>query len=184
MRRKAKETSEKKVLVKRTEPKQKDVAKWEPWREVSELRRDVDDVLEHMFGGWPLFRRPRQELLAPLRRVQSILDTRGWAPRVDVLDRKNDILVRAEIPGVDPKDIDVTIRNGMLAIEGERSTEKEHEEGDYYFCEGSYGKFYRSIRLPEEVDDAKAKASHKDGVLEISLPKTAPAAKKKIQIAA
>jgi HSP20 family protein len=182
MRSKAKDTGEKKVPVKRAETEKKEVAKQEPWREISELRRDFDDMLEHFFGGWPLLRRPG--LLAPLQRARSIFETRGWAPRVDLLDQKDNILVRAEIPGVDPKDIDVTIHKGMVTIEGDRKTEREYEKGDYYFCEGSYGKFYRSFGLPEEVDEARAKASHKDGVLEITLPKMAPAAKKKIKIAA
>jgi HSP20 family protein len=92
-------------------------------------------------------------------------------PYVDVVDRDNDIIVTADMPGVDKKDIKINIRGDMLEISAERKAEKEEKEKGYLRHERSYDRFYRSIRLPSSVEKDKAKASFNNGVLEITLPK-------------
>ena len=92
-------------------------------------------------------------------------------PSVDVIDRDDEVMVRAEVPGYKKEDIEISVSNSTLTIKGETKTEEKEEKGDYYRCEISRGAFSRMIPLPAEVDDAKAKASMKDGVLELTLPK-------------
>jgi len=92
-------------------------------------------------------------------------------PSVDVIDRDDEVLVRADVPGYKKEDIDISVSNSTLTIKGETKTEEKEEKGDYYRCEISRGAFSRMVPLPAEVDDAKAKASMKDGVLELTLPK-------------
>ena len=99
-----------------------------------------------------------------------------WAPTVDVTEDKDTITVKAELPGVEQKDIAVSLQDGMLSIKGEKRAEKEEKDKRYHRVERSYGAFYRSIQLPSAVDAAKVAATFKDGVVTITLPK-APEAK-------
>lgn len=92
-------------------------------------------------------------------------------PYVDVVDRGNDVIVTADLPGVDKNDIKVDVRGDVLEISAERKTEKEEKEKGYLRHERSYNRFYRSIRLPAPVEKDKAKANFNNGVLEITLPK-------------
>jgi HSP20 family protein len=92
-------------------------------------------------------------------------------PSVDVIDRDNEIVVRAEVPGYKKEDIAVSASNSSLTIKGEMKREEKEEKGDYYRCEISRGAFSRTVGLPAEVDGDKAKAAMKDGVLELTLPK-------------
>ena len=92
-------------------------------------------------------------------------------PSVDVIDRDDEVVVRAEMPGYKKEDIDISVSNSTLTIKGETKSEETEAKGDYYRCEISRGAFSRMILLPAEVGDAKAKASMKDGVLELTLPK-------------
>jgi len=107
---------------------------------------------------WPL----RGKLAAPFG---------GKSPHVDVIDRKNDILVKAALPGVDKKDIDISVEKNSVTIKGTTSHELKEEKEDYYHSEISSGSYYRTLVLPEEVDEDKVKAKFKDGVLELTLPK-------------
>ena len=95
----------------------------------------------------------------------------GMTPSVDVIDRDAEVLVRAELPGVDKKDLEVTLSEDTLTIKGSTKTEKEQEKGDYHCREVSSGAFSRSIRLPAAVDGDKVSSSFKDGILELTLPK-------------
>lgn len=92
-------------------------------------------------------------------------------PSVDVIDRDDEVVVRAEVPGYKKEDIEILVSDSSLTIKGEMKTEEKEEKGDYYRCEISHGAFTRTIALPAEVDDSKAKASMKDGLLELTLPK-------------
>jgi len=92
-------------------------------------------------------------------------------PRVDVIDRDAEILVRAEIPGVSKDDLEVSMNHGTVTIKGSVKRESKKEEGDYYRCEISHGSFSRTVALPAEVEGDRAKATFKDGVLELLLPK-------------
>ena len=95
----------------------------------------------------------------------------GKMPKVDVIDRDAEIVVRAEVPGVDKKNIDVTMTDSTVTIKGSTSHEEKEEKGNYYRCEISRGAFSRTVALPAGVDASKAKAKFQDGVLELTMPK-------------
>jgi HSP20 family protein len=105
-------------------------------------------------------------------------------PAVDVFEKNDKFIVKAEVPGMKEEDIDVSVVGDTLTIKGERKTETEVKEEDYYRCERSYGSFYRSIPLPSAVDASKIEASYEDGLLEVTLPKKAEVKPKKIAVSA
>jgi len=95
----------------------------------------------------------------------------AMTPTIDVSETEKELTVEAELPGVDEKDIDVTLTDNMLTIKGEKKQEKEEKKKDYHLTERSYGSFSRTMTLPFDADPAKIKAAFKDGVLKITLPK-------------
>ena len=97
------------------------------------------------------------------------IERASWSPQVEVLRRGDNIVVRADLPGLDKKDIKVEVDDGMLTISGERCEEKEEDGTDFYRSERSYGKFFRAVPLPEGADSEHTAATFKDGVLEITL---------------
>jgi len=103
-------------------------------------------------------------------------------PQVNVSETENDVTVNAELPGMNSKDIDVSLRQNNLIIQGEKQFEDEEKNKNYHRIECSYGSFYRAVPLPIEVESDKVKAKFKDGVLTIHMPKSASAQKKKIEI--
>jgi HSP20 family protein len=103
-------------------------------------------------------------------------------PRVDVVDKEEDVLIRAEIPGVKKEDLDVSVTDHTVIIRGEAQQESAEEEGEYYLREMSYGAFSRSIPLPADVDTEKCRVSFKDGILEMKLPKAESAKRRRIPI--
>ncbi len=141
------------------------ITPWRPFRELEEWERRFDDLL-----GRPLWRLP--------------VDERGWMPAVDVFEKEDKFVVKAELPGMKEDDIDVSVVGDTLSIKGEKKTETEVKNEDYYRCERSYGTFYRSIPLPSNVDVDKIEASFDDGVLEVNLPKSAKVKPKKISVSA
>jgi len=144
---------------------------WEltPWRpfEFDRVRREMDRLWDSFLEG------------RPVRRVE---DDREWLPSVDVSETKNDLVIKAELPGLDTKDIDISMNNGYLTIKGEKKHEKEEKDENYHVIERSYGSFTRSVRLPREVQSDKITASFKNGILKITLPKSEEAKKKEIKI--
>ena len=106
-----------------------------------------------------------------------------WQPEIDIEQKKDMYLVRADIPGVDPKDIKVSIENGNLIVEGRRETEVEENRDNFYRVERSFGSFYRSFNLPDaDTNVKKIKAHSHNGVLEVSVPISETAKQKKIEI--
>ena len=103
-------------------------------------------------------------------------------PKVDVVDRDNEVLVRVEVPGVKKENLEVSISGTMLTLRGETKHEEKEEKGDYHRAEISRGAFVRTLTLPAEVDEAKAKASLKEGVLELTLPKIEQSKRRAIKI--
>ena len=101
-----------------------------------------------------------------------------------MIDRKNELLLRADLPGLDRKDIQLSVENGVLTLQGSRQQEKEDKGDDFYAMERWAGTFYRSIALPQGVDPDHVEASFNNGVLEIHIPKTKEARGKKIDIKA
>ena len=143
---------------------------WQPFRAMEEMERRFDE----MFG--------RGFLPSMWRRLP--LEERGRAPALDIFEKNDRFVVKAEIPGMKEDDIDVSVIGDTLTIKGECKAEKEVKEEDYYCCERSYGSFSRSIALPSSVDAKKIEASYEDGILEISLPKAPEVKPKKIAVSA
>ena len=94
----------------------------------------------------------------------------GWTPQMDVFERGGNLIVHADMPGIEPEDVRVNVSDGMLTISGERRHEHEHESGGVHQCERGFGSFRRSISLPDGVDADKVTASFDNGVLEITMP--------------
>lgn len=105
-----------------------------------------------------------------------------WIPAVDIEDQANCLIFKFDIPGVDPKNIDVSIENNELIVKGEKETEMREEKKNYFRTERYSGSFYRRLTLPENIDASKISAKDKHGVLEISIPKTKKSNAKKIDI--
>lgn len=136
---------------------------------------DMDRMLEEFFGrGWL---RPFGSWGRPLA-----TEFASMLPKVDVLDRDDEVVVRAEVPGMEKDEIDISISGNMVTLKGETRREEKEEKGDYYRCEMSRGAFARTLALPAEVDEGKAKASLKDGVLELKLPKVEKSKRRAIRI--
>lgn len=106
----------------------------------------------------------------------------NWGPAVDVYESDDDFLVKADLPGMEKNDIDISVHDGILTIKGEKKLEKEYKDKSYIRAERYYGSFTRSIEIPSEVDAEKVKASYKNGVLELLIPKKEEAKPKQIKI--
>lgn len=126
-------------------------------------------MLRPMRWDWPSM----SELAAPFE---------GKMPRVDVVDRESDIVVRAELPGVDRKDVEVSLSDNTVTIKGSTSRETKEEKGNYFRREISRGSFARTVALPSDVDADKAKAAFNDGMLEITVPKVEKAKRRTIKV--
>jgi len=113
---------------------------------------------------------------------RDFLPERVWSPAVDLYETDENLVVKAELPGLDKKDIKLTLSDGLLTIAGERKQEKETKGKNYHRVESSYGSFQRAISLPVPVQADKIKADYKRGVLEIILPKAEEAKTREIQI--
>jgi HSP20 family protein len=107
-----------------------------------------------------------------------------WAPSVDILEKENEIRIKAELPGVEAKDVAVTVDNNVLTIKGERHLEKDVKKESYHRMERAYGSFSRSFSLPDTVDTGNVRAEYKDGLLTLSLPKKAAAKSRTVEIKA
>jgi HSP20 family protein len=106
----------------------------------------------------------------------------GWSPALDVHDQKDNFVVSVELPGMKKDEIDISLQDGVLTIAGERKHEREVGEGGAFRSERYFGKFQRSVTLPAGVDSSKVKASYKDGVLHIELPKSEEAKPRHIEV--
>lgn len=147
------------------------IVKWSPFKELEDMRRDMAKLFGEFFEPSPMRGR-----LWPKLEIGVIV------PNVNMYDRKNEIVGKAELPGVEKENVDITITENNLTIRGERKKDEEVKEEDYYSREMSYGSFTRTISLPVEVDSSKAKATFKSGILEIALPKKEEAKPKEIKV--
>jgi HSP20 family protein len=139
--------------------------RWDPF----EMFDEMQDEMMRLWGqAWPLMPRP---LSRPLRRLA--LAPTMWTPSVDVYEKDNTLVVKAELPGMTKEDIEVTLDQGDLVIRGERKAESEVKENQYYRLERSYGSFYRRIPLPFEVKAEQITANYTEGVLEVDVPRPA-----------
>jgi len=135
-------------------------------RELNELRKEMDSMFGRFFGEWP-----------------SVEPASGaWAPFLDLSETDENLIVRAEVPGISPRDIQISLVGNTLNIRGEKKQEKEQKEENYYRMERSHGSFSRAVSIPCEVEEDKVDARYKDGVLTITMPKTEKARAKEIKI--
>jgi HSP20 family protein len=117
--------------------------------------------------------------------VSRLLDqptARPWAPAVDIFETENELLLKADLPGVEMKDIDIQLENGTLALRGERKFEQEKKEGGFHRVERSYGSFARYFTLPDTLDPEQVKADYKNGVLTVKLTKKEVAKPRQIKV--
>jgi len=142
------------------------VATWPGFGRLTNLREEIDR----------LFEAP----LAELARGSQLLS--GWTPAFDIFEDKDNVTVKAELPGMKREDIDVQLHDGSLSISGERKSENKHEDAEVYRAERFFGRFQRTVTLPTPVAGDKVKAQYKDGVLTVTLPKTEEAKPKQIDI--
>ncbi len=140
------------------------------------FREEMDRLFDSFLGGMPVPRGMRSGFLTP----------EHMRPSLDVKESDAEAVVKADLPGVDEKDINLTIHNGVLTLRGEKKSERTDERENYHLMERSYGSFQRSIRLPESVDEDKVEAKFDKGVLTVTLTKRPEAVKaqKKIEIKA
>ncbi|HLB23634.1 MAG TPA: Hsp20/alpha crystallin family protein [Dehalococcoidia bacterium] len=126
------------------------------------------------------------QTIRDLRWPFSFASLRPWlereTPAVDVFERDGKVVVKAEMPGIKPEDIEVKVADGQIVISGERKEESEVKQEDFYRCERSYGRIYRALTLPKGCDAQRAEATVKDGVLEVVVPKKAEASEKKVEV--
>ncbi len=116
-------------------------------------------------------------------RILSDASVRPWTPSVDIFETENELVLKADVPGIELKDIDIRMENGTLTIKGERNFEKDEKTSGYHRLERSYGSFARTFTLPDTVDAEKVAADYKDGVLSITLPKKEVAKPRTIKVA-
>jgi HSP20 family protein len=136
---------------------------------LSDLRHEIDRMFESFTRD-------------PWGSLSEIGNGRDWFPAIDIAENDKEVIVRAEVPGVDPKELEISITGDRLTISGEKKECCERKDKDFYQCETRYGSFSRSVELPSGVDAEQVNAEHANGVLTIHLTKTAAAATKKIQV--
>ncbi|MEJ1932401.1 Hsp20/alpha crystallin family protein [Nostoc sp. NIES-2111] len=142
------------------------------WRPFDDLRREVDRLFETFTGShWPSLRGFGAELPS----MSTASGSWALSPTMDVSDHGDAIEITAELPGLDDKSVKVTLDDGVLTIHGEKQEEKEEKKKGYFVKERRFGSFERSLRLPEGVDASKINATVKNGVLTVTVPKTAAA---------
>ena len=144
-----------------------DLIHWRPFREVSRLRNEMDRLWDDYFG-------PGRRALRPLEEA--------WLPLVDVSETGDKITVKAEIPGMEAKDIEISMVGDTLTLKGEKKAEREEMEENYHMVERSYGSFSRTMKLPSTVDADKVEATYKNGVLTVVLPKREETKPRQIEV--
>ncbi|MBI3304495.1 MAG: Hsp20/alpha crystallin family protein [Deltaproteobacteria bacterium] len=145
---------------------------WRPMRELENLYRSMDEMFERL----------TERFFGPGERERPLWGTEAWAPVIESHVENGNLVVKADLPGIDPKEVTISVVGNQLTIEGERKREEKKEEKDYFYRELAYGKFSRTMTLPDGVDADKVKANYKNGVLEITMPAPKQLASKKVQI--
>jgi HSP20 family protein len=147
------------------------IIRWEPFRDLVTLQDRMNRIFDEAFRGAGRSGAEEDWALGG-----------SWAPVVDIYEQGHDIVLKAELPGVDPKDVDVRVENNVLTLRGERKFDNEVKKENYHRVERAYGTFSRSFTLPNVVDTEKIKAEFKDGLLRLTLPKKEEAKPKQISI--
>ncbi|MGB7590952.1 MAG: Hsp20/alpha crystallin family protein [Terriglobia bacterium] len=143
------------------------IVRFEPFRDLLTSQREYVRLLKEAFS--------------PMS-GETEVSTRSWAPPVDIYETEDAIVLKAELPGIDPKDVEVRVEDNTLYLKGERNYEKDVNEQNYHRIERSYGSFARSFSLPNSISAEKVKAEYKDGLLTLTMPKREEAKPKTIKI--
>lgn len=145
------------------------IVRWDPVDAFLGLQDDLNTMFRR---GW----------LEPRREEAALAERAMWAPSCDIYETEYAIVVEAELPGVNPDNIDVSIEEGILRIKGERKTEKEIREENYYRVERASGSFMRAVRMPSDIDADNVKANFDNGILEVTVPKVEPEKPRSVDI--
>lgn len=141
------------------------LVRWEPGREVDSLQSEVNRVFDAFFGG-----------------SGSASRARRWVPPMDLVETDDHLVLRADLPGMKREDVDIEIKDGALTVSGERKAEHEENAEGYYRVERAYGRFSRSLTLPDGIAPDAVEASFADGVLEVRIPKPAERKPHRVEI--
>lgn len=156
-----------------------------PWRgrhkETTQLQSPTTgmtrlrDEMERLFDRF--FQEPWGTSLS-----EEIDSSTGWGPRVDLAEKENELIVKADLPGMKPEEVEINITGDVLTVCGEKKQESEEKQPDYHYVERQYGSFRRMIQLPCKVDESAAEARFKDGVLTITMPKHPESTPRRIEV--
>ena len=140
------------------------LVRWDPFRELTALQTEVNRLFSRAGGG-------------------DVAERQSWTPSIDVIETDDSIKLKAELAGMDPKDLNIEVQDNVLTVSGERRFEEEVNEDKCYRIERRYGSFSRSLALPQTVQEDGIEAKYENGVLEVIVPKAEIAKPKKIQVA-
>lgn len=144
------------------------ITKWDPFRDLMVLRDRMNRLFEDLVSA------PRFE--------DSEIIQSTWSPAVDIYETENELVLTAELPGVDEKDVEIKIEDNTLTLKGERKFEKETKEENYHRIERAYGSFFRSFSLPNYIDQEKISAEFENGLLKVHMPKKPEVKPRKVKI--
>lgn len=144
------------------------ITKWDPFRDIIMLRDKMNRLFEDLVSS------PKFE--------ETDLIQSTWSPAVDIYETENELVLTAELPGVEEKDVEIKVEDNTLSLKGERKFEKETREENYHRIERAYGSFYRSFSLPNYVDQDKISAEYENGLLKIHMPKKPEVKPRKVKI--
>jgi len=151
------------ALIRYQEPEQ---TTWSPFDRLATLRDEMNRLFEGSLPGFG----------------QNLGFFSGWSPALDLFEDKDTVFVQVELPGMKREDIDISLHDGALTISGERKQQSEAREGETFRSERYFGRFHRTVTLPTAVDANRVKATYKEGILTVELPKTEEAKPKQIQV--
>ncbi len=134
------------------------------------FRGEVDRLFDQFFGG------------ASPRSAESSTAFSSWYPSLDVAESDTEVTLKVEVPGLNPKDVELSLSGNMLTVQGEKREESEEKEKDYYVSERRFGSFRRTIELPDTIDPESINAEQRDGILTVRLKKTKGGSKKRIPV--
>ncbi len=140
------------------------IVRWDPFRDLTALQTEVNRLFSRASGG-------------------DASERQSWTPAIDVVETEDAIVLKAELAGMDPKDINIEVQDNVLTVSGERRFEEEVKEDKFYRIERRYGSFSRSLALPPTADESKVEAKYENGLLQITVPKAEIARPKKITVA-
>ena len=143
------------------------IIRWDPFRDIVTLREKMNRLFEDAVTA---------------RGEEKDMISSTWTPSVDIFETENELILTAEVPGVEEDNIEIKIEDNTLCLSGERKFEKETKEENYHRIERSYGSFYRSFTIPRNVDQEKIRAEHDNGVLRISMPKKPESKSKTVKV--